>query len=133
MRSASRKVQRLTLSGEYRLVREQGRSWTGRWLVMGVWRKKESGGGEAEGSPGESSAPRFGVVTSKRVGGAVVRNRVRRRIRHIHLAQHERVERGVWCVVVARFRASEASYADLESEWVKLAGRAGVLRGVGKG
>lgn len=32
---------------------------------------------------GEADGPRFGVVVSKRVGGAVVRNRIRRRIQAI--------------------------------------------------
>jgi ribonuclease P protein component len=32
---------------------------------------------------GEAAGPRFGVVVSKQVGGAVVRNRIRRRIQAI--------------------------------------------------
>jgi ribonuclease P protein component len=57
----------------------------------------------------------------------VVRNKVRRRIRHIQQAQLGRIRDGVWCVTVARFRAAEATFAELDAEWCKLARRAGIL------
>ncbi len=120
MESNPRKVQRLRRSGDFRRVREQGVSNTGRWLVLGVWRN--------EGVVGGEMPPKFGVVTSRRVGGAVTRNLVRRRIRHIHQMHHSEVQDGFLCVVVARFRASQASFAELEYEWRKLAKRAGVLK-----
>lgn len=120
MESNPRKVQRLRYSGDFRRVREQGVSSTGRWLVFGVWKK--------EGNEGGEMPPRFGVVTSRRVGGAVTRNLVRRRIRHIHQMHHAKVQNGFLCVVVARFRAAEATFAELEYEWRKLARKAGVLK-----
>ena len=139
MDAQNRKLSRLKRSGEFRLVREAGVSFAGRWLVFGVWkvvpRRPKGGASRAEAAPpaGVPDAsrpvgpPRFGVVTSKKVGGAVVRNKVRRRIRHIQQAHLVRIRDGVWCVTVARFRAAEATFAELDAEWCKLARRAGIL------
>jgi ribonuclease P protein component len=139
MDAQNRKLSRLKRSGEFRLVREAGVSFAGKWLVFGVWkvvpRKPKAcaaliGASPLDGAPAVSLSdgpPRFGVVTSKKVGGAVVRNKVRRRIRHIQQAHLVRIRDGVWCVTVARFRAAEATFAELDAEWCKLARRAGIL------
>ena len=120
MEGAPRKLARLKRSGDFRRVREQGESFTGRWLVLGVWRPTHL-------DSLESQQPQFGVVTSRKVGGAVIRNKVRRRIRHIQQSQYPMVSGVFWCVTVARFRAASATFAELEAEWRKLAKRAGVL------
>ena len=139
MDAQNRKLSRLKRSGEFRLVREAGVSFAGKWLVFGVWkvvlRKPKAGAAQAEETspaaapdvPPPEGPPRFGVVTSRKVGGAVVRNKVRRRIRHIQQAHLLRIRDGVWCVTVARFRAAEATFAELDAEWCKLARRAGIL------
>lgn len=139
MDAQNRKLSRLKRSGEFRLVREAGVSFAGKWLVFGVWkvvpRKPKAGAAQAEetspaaapDAPQPEGPPRFGVVTSRKVGGAVVRNKVRRRIRHIQQAHLPRIRDGVWCVTVARFRAAEATFAELDAEWCKLARRAGIL------
>ncbi len=60
---------------------------------------------------------RFGFVVSKQVGGAVVRNRVKRRLRE--MAQGE-ITRGFWgedVVVRALPAAGAASYEDLLRAW----------------
>ncbi len=130
MERSSSKLLRLKRAGEFRRVRESGVSYAGKWLVVGVWRR---GAGVAE-PPKKPDYDvenpldvRFGVVTSRKVGGAVVRNLVRRRIRHIHGAHRAEVIGSVWCVTVARYRASHATFAELEEEWCKLAKRAGVI------
>jgi ribonuclease P protein component len=128
MGTPSRKVQRLRRSGEFRRVRESGASLTGHWIVLGIWRTPNPDPGSGVADSGMDEAPRFGVVTSRRVGNAVVRNRVRRRLREIHQRYHREVAPGVWCVVVARFRAAAARFADLDKEWCRLARRAGILK-----
>lgn len=122
MENSPPKLVSLKRSGEFRRVRESGASFSGKWLVMGVWRVQ---GAEVGGT--SSSGVRFGVITSRKVGGAVVRNKVRRRLRHIQREQHGKILGDVWCVTVARFRAAQATFAELEAEWRKLAKRAGVL------
>ena len=63
---------------------------------------------------------RFGISTGKRVGGAVVRNRVRRRLREILRAwEHPGLPR--WDIlVVARPGSEGASFADLRAAVLKL-------------
>jgi ribonuclease P protein component len=66
-------------------------------------------------------------VTSKRVGGAVVRNLVRRRLREIVRRHQHELRSGIWVVVIARPAAAQASYSTLEDEWLRLAKRTFIL------
>jgi ribonuclease P protein component len=76
----------------------------------------------------ENSAEwRAGFVTSARLGGAVVRNRVRRRLREIVRRHQHELRRGVWFAIIARYEAATASYRTLEDEWLRLARRASIL------
>lgn len=63
---------------------------------------------------------RFGISTGKRVGGAVVRNRVRRRVREI-LRAWEHGGTASWDIlVVARPASADASFAELRAALVRL-------------
>lgn len=61
----------------------------------------------------ERTPPTAGFVVSKAVGGAVVRNRVKRRLRHLVAARLVRLPGGARLVVRALPPAAEASYAGL--------------------
>ena len=65
---------------------------------------------------------RYGISTSKRVGGAVVRNRVRRRIRHILQASPEHGGGGSDVLIVARPSSAEASFEELRLGLERLLG-----------
>lgn len=78
--------------------------------------------------PMDDSEPwRAGFVTSGRLGGAVVRNRVRRRLREIVRSHQDQLRQGFWFVIIARHEAATASYRELEDEWLRLARRASIL------
>jgi len=78
--------------------------------------------------PVENSVPwRAGFITSGRLGGAVVRNRVRRRLREIVRRHQHELRQGFWFVIIARHEAASAGYGALEDEWLRLAGRASIL------
>lgn len=109
------KTKRLTLPTEFARVKGQGTTQRGRYLVLGALRLKEE------------QAFRAGFVTPKHIGGAVVRNRVRRRLRDIVRNGQARLGAGLWLVVVARPYAANASYAQLKDEWLRLAERASIL------
>jgi ribonuclease P protein component len=67
---------------------------------------------------GDGSMPsRFAFIVSKQVGGAVVRNRVKRRLRT--LAHEELVAHPTgWDVVVRALPpAADVSYQDIEQSW----------------
>jgi ribonuclease P protein component len=71
---------------------------------------------------------RFGIITSRRVGNAVTRNRVRRRLREIVRLNYRRLATDSWLVLIARRAAAEASYRLLEQEWLRLAERTSILK-----
>lgn len=72
-----------------------------------------------------SGVTRFGFVAGKAVGGAVVRNRVKRRLREA--ARRTGVRPGFDIVIGARKPAADAPYEKLRQSLRALLGRAGVL------
>lgn len=107
-------ARRLKLSREFDRVRIEGRTIRGALLMLGVLRLESKG------------KFRVGFVTSRRVGGAVVRNRTRRRLREIVRRNQHALTDGIWLVVIARPAAARADWATLEEEWLRLARRAGL-------
>ena len=71
---------------------------------------------------------RLGLTVSTKVGCAVVRNRIRRRLREIYRLNEDRLISGADVVVVARVRAASAPYAVLEHSFLKLADRLALLK-----
>ena len=61
-----------------------------------------------------AAPPKVAFAVGRRVGGAVVRNRVRRRLRA--LARASALPGGVW-LVSGSTGVGEASFADLERWW----------------
>ena len=57
---------------------------------------------------------RIGFTVSTKLGKAVKRNRIRRQLREIYRLNEDRFLRGTELVVVARARAAEAEYRQLE-------------------
>src|SRR4030095_14778021 len=109
------KARRLAHRSEYERVKRDGITQRGKFLMLNVM-------------PEENFGPwRAGFVTSGRLGGAVVRNRVRRRLREIVRRHQHELRQGVWLVIIARHEAATASYGALEDEWLRLARRASIL------
>ena len=71
---------------------------------------------------------RVGITVSKKLGKAVVRNRVRRRLREVYRLHESRFLPGWDIVVVARGRAVDASFSDLTRAYLGLAKKCGILR-----
>ena len=111
------KAKRLTRSPEFLRVKNDGAATRGGLMILGVLQTDVD----------EAIRFRAGFVTSKRIGGAVVRNRVRRRLREIVRRHQHALRSGIWLVVIARAAAARASYAQLEDEWLRLARRAFIL------
>ena len=70
---------------------------------------------------------RVGLITSRRIGNAVMRNRVRRRLREIVRLCRPRLNDGFWIVLIARRPAALAEFKEIEREWLSLARRASIL------
>ena len=63
---------------------------------------------------------RLGVSVSTKLGCAVVRNRVRRRIREIYRLNKAKMLPGYDLIVVARVRAVETDYQKLDRTYLRL-------------
>ena len=70
---------------------------------------------------------RIGLTVGAKLGHAVERNRLRRRLREIYRLHETSFARGYDLVVVARSRAIGADYAALERAYLSLAARLGLL------
>ncbi|MEP6776890.1 MAG: ribonuclease P protein component [Chthoniobacterales bacterium] len=110
------KSRRLQRSADFTRVRTEGESHRGSFLLVGVLAPAD-----------QPQSVSVGFVTSKRIGGAVTRNKVRRRLREIVRKHQHDLRSGIWLVVVARPRAAGATYSALEQEWLRLAKRASIL------
>ena len=86
---------RLTRSADFDRVYRQGRSHGNRYLVLYVFPRSEEG------------EPRLGVSVSRKVGGAVDRNRVKRLLREAFDGCADAMPEGQDVVVVARPDAKE--------------------------
>lgn len=74
-----------------------------------------------------SATNRVGVTVSKKLGGAVVRNRVRRRLREVYRLHEGQFAPGWDIVVVARSRCIKADFGKLTQAYLSLAEEAGIL------
>ena len=70
---------------------------------------------------------RVGITVSKKLGKAVIRNRVRRRIREAYRLNEERFLPGWDIVIVARSRAVEVSFQKLTQSLLSLSEQAGIV------
>lgn len=70
---------------------------------------------------------RVGITVSKKLGHAVVRNRIRRRLREIYRLNEMKFRPGWDIVVVARSRSVHASFQELTGAYLSLARKAGIL------
>ena len=123
-------VSRLRRRPEFGAVLRRGRrAGTARIVVRLDVAAPASGADGAGGSvAGDSaSAPRAGFVVGRAVGGAVVRNRVRRRLRHLVAARLPGLPVTARLVVRALPAAAEASSAELGADLDRALGQA--LRG----
>ncbi len=67
-----------------------------------------------------SRTSRFGISVKKALGGAVVRNRIKRRIREILRRNRTEIPTGWDIVIHPRATVAQAAFAPLEAELVRL-------------
>jgi ribonuclease P protein component len=111
-----RREQRLRKSGDFATAYREGRSFSSRLLVIRP---------RANGLPHN----RYGFVTSRAVGKAVVRNKVRRRLREA--VRSLPLKDGWDVVVIARRSAADATYREMRESLASLLARANVMATAG--
>lgn len=74
------------------------------------------------------SVNRLGITVSAKLGHAVERNRIRRRLREIYRLHEHELLPGFDLIVVARGRGMHAPYGKLEGDFMLLSGKLGILR-----
>ena len=98
---------------EFRRMYAKGRSGVSPCLVV-YFRKNRYGHN------------RLGVTVSTRLGHAVVRNRIRRRLREIFRLSQGQMKQGYDVILVARGRAVHADYWELKRAYEKLCKKLGL-------
>lgn len=83
--------------------------------------------------PNHSPRSRLGITVSVKTGKAVVRNRIRRRVREAYRIHEEQMAPGWDIVVVARTRAAYASYGEIQRGLLSLLDKLGVRQKTGGG
>ena len=78
--------------------------------------------------PNRTGKNRIGITAGKKLGKAVVRNRVRRRLREVYRLNEDKFQPGWDIVVVARSRCITADFDKLTNAYLSLAQKAGILK-----
>lgn len=102
---------RLTRGSEYKAVVRRGRRCAGAHTVTYVNRAVTHG------------PARFGFIVSRQVGGAVVRNTVRRRLKALCFESLDSVVPGIDVVIRALPSAATASFDELRADVSRCVGR----------
>ncbi|MGE5454428.1 MAG: ribonuclease P protein component [Methylocystaceae bacterium] len=102
---------RLRKKGEFRKIYEQGRKYYGKYLILFVIKKA-------------AEINRYGIVASKKVGKAVVRNRSRRQIREIVRETRGNMLTGNDIILVIKSSAVGVPFADLQEDYAALCRKA---------
>jgi ribonuclease P protein component len=123
----SAKRARLSRSSDFQRIYRQGSSTASRFLVLYTFKR---------GAEAPSDGPRLGLSVSKKLGGAVVRNRVKRLLREAFAAHQAQVAQEYDVVFIARPQLLELVAREGEGEKGLVAGaahellvRSGVLAG----
>ncbi len=103
----------LTKNKEFREVYGKGKSIPERLIVLYY-------------KPNDLGFNRFGFSVGKKVGKAVVRNRIKRMLREICRLNLENVKKGYDYVIIARPRIVKENYFTIEKSFFKLLKKAGL-------
>jgi ribonuclease P protein component len=101
---------RLTDSPEFERVYRQGTAYRGKCFSVHAF-------------PNEHGNPRLGLSVSRKVGTAVTRNTVRRRLREVFRASTSEIPGDLDLVVSARPAAAEATFEEWRAEFGRALGK----------
>jgi ribonuclease P protein component len=101
---------------EFRALYARGKSSAGVYLAVYT-------------RPNRTGVTRLGLTVSAKLGHAVKRNRIRRRLREAYRLEEDKLRAGCDIVIVARARALTADFSDLRKELIGVCAKLGLLAG----
>ena len=107
---------RMKSRSEFLRVQNEGRTFSGKYMVLGILADQEI-----------IPKMKFGIILTRKIGNAVTRNRVRRRLRGIINCWGDSLDFSGYLVMIPRYMAPRATFQDLESDWKKLMHTAGIV------
>lgn len=107
---------RLKKNKEFQFVFQSGSSTANRQFVVYFKDRPEKG------------PFRVGISVSKRVGNAVTRNRIKRRVRELIRLLEEQITEGKDYVIIARKPTAHMDYREMKGSLIHVLKRAGVFR-----
>ena len=102
---------------EFRRLYSKGKSAASHCVVVYCRRNRAAGN-------------RLGLTVSTKIGGAVQRNRVRRRLKEIYRLNEEKLTPGYDIVIVARVKSRYVGYHELETSVLALFRKLGITTGM---
>ena len=110
------RTMRMKLSREFNHVRKEGKR-VSRGCLIANWKTLPAG-----------SSPRLGVITARKLGPAVARNRARRLLRETFRVHQRELREPVALVLVARSAILQKKLADVERDYLSVMRQAGLLK-----
>jgi ribonuclease P protein component len=101
-----RKADRILNRGHFRSVYESGRRVVAKYFTGFVLANS-------------LGRPRIGITTTRKIGSSVMRNRARRLLREVFRKNKWRIPRGVDIVINVKSDLADASYQELESDFIR--------------
>lgn len=105
---------RIRKRGEFQLVYQQGKSVANRAAVLYVL-------------PGTDGTPKIGFAAGRKLGKAVVRNRMKRRLKEALRPHFGRLKPNSRLILIARSGAKDLTMPELTAKVAELLGKAGLL------
>lgn len=117
------RVWRLRPAGEFERVRQTGRSWPHRLLVIIIQPRADA----------PTDPARLAVAAGKRLGGAVVRNRIKRKLREAIRQVYPNIAPGLDLIVIARAPIVDESVSSIAAAMTEVLQRAKAWRALSAG